>query len=159
MNQSYLRMMMRVRHLDHPYSRYRIGGVILYCTTVFCLCVIHSSPSSSPVSHIASLRGGGGGSLIHHQVDAMVVSQVIWWSTLCCNPPIIWPIQEFRTHVSEPKRRTACNTALDKVLGIRASSPSFTRILDIRSHFFSTFRRLPTTSSHSFSKSIKIPPR
>ena len=128
---------------------------VVYCTTIFPLCVIYSSTSPSPESRIASPKGGYYHPSSGSHRGGLPVSL---WAILLLNTPSGRPMWGVSTHVSDSKRITTWTTALKMVPDVCAYDPSFTRILKICAHFFHAFHKLPTTASQSFFESINMQP-
>ena len=63
------------------------------------------------------------------------------------------------THISDPKRRTACTTTLKKVPDTHMFAPSCPKILIIQDHFFRSFQRFIATAGHPLSEAVIILPR
>ena len=91
--------------------RPRIGCVTIYCANVLWLFRKYSPVSSKPASCISIFSGN------YYKIPSTCrfgCLPVICMDTLCWNPPRARPMQGFITHVYNPKRSTACTTALKK---------------------------------------------
>ena len=84
----------------------RLGGVKIYCTTIFLLQVNYNHTPFNPDPLIASQRGV----LLTAFVPPTHLFLVIQRDTMLWNTPSIFPKQVVTNHISDPKRRMACTT-------------------------------------------------
>ena len=63
------------------------------------------------------------------------------------------------THISDPKRKTSCITAFNKVPDTHVIDPSRPKILVSQAQFFCVFRKFLTTTVQSLSDAVIIMPR
>ena len=73
-------------------------------------------------------------------------------------PPRDYHVRGVISHVSDPKKITACTPPLNNIPYTIGFSPSLPKILDKRSQLFLAFRRSPSTASQLSSDSVIIQP-
>ena len=103
------------------------------------------STSSSHASSIALSRGG------YFQILSTSLQEfmhIIWWSIRWWNPPRLFLMHRFMTHISNPNRRTTWTMALYNIPILLASTLSRPKIRDSRAHFFQAFQILSTTAGN-----------
>ena len=74
-------------------------------------------------------------------------------------PPITCPVRGVIAHVSDPKRSTACTTALKNTPETLGLAPLLHKTINNRTHIFLTLCRFPTNSGQALSNDVMIRPR
>ena len=87
----------------------RIGRVIIYCATLFCLLVIDFLIPSKPASPIASAKGGYSQLPPPYLRGCLLVIRHV---NLCWRLSRACSILGVSTHISAPNTNTVCNTTL-----------------------------------------------